>query len=113
MPPSVTQLDQLYAAAPPDPAVYWLGHETVTGSQQTSLASHTPPENPVNTKLTYDLPALVDLALHANPETRASWEEAKTAAASLEKNRSVWYPRLTAMVFGQYSTPVFLSQAAH
>jgi outer membrane protein TolC len=48
------------------------------------------------------LPALVDLALHANPETRASWEEAQAAAAGLERNRSAWYPTLTAMAFGQY-----------
>jgi outer membrane protein len=48
------------------------------------------------------LPALVDLALHANPETRVSWEDAKAAAASLERNRSTWYPTLTAIAFGQY-----------
>ncbi len=50
----------------------------------------------------YDLPALVDLALQNHPETRVSWEEAKAAAARLERNRSLWYPTLTAMALGQY-----------
>jgi outer membrane protein len=51
---------------------------------------------------TYDLPALVDLALQTNPETRQSWEEAKAAAARVDKQRSAWYPTLTALAFGQY-----------
>ncbi len=101
MPPSVAQLDQPYAATSADPAVYWRDYQTVTGTQQSSLSSHPQEESPVDTKLTYDLPALVDLALHTNPETRASWQEAQ-AAARLEKNRSAWYPTLTAMAFGQY-----------
>ena len=51
---------------------------------------------------TYDLPALVDLALQIHPETRQSWEEAKAAAARVEKQRSAWYPTLTALAFGNY-----------
>ncbi len=58
-------------------------------------------DNPVDTHITYDLPALVDLALRSNPETKVSWEEAQAAAAHLERNRSTWYPTLTAMAFGQ------------
>lgn len=51
---------------------------------------------------TYDLPALVDLALQIHPETRQSWQEAKAAAARVDKQRSAWYPTLTALAFGQY-----------
>ena len=102
MPPGVAQLDQPYAAAPADPAVYWHDYQTTTGTQQTPLSSRSPEESLIDTKLTYDLPALVDLALHTNPETRVSWQEAKAAAAGLERNRSAWYPTLTAMAFGQY-----------
>lgn len=102
MPPSVAQLDQPYAETSADPAVYWRDYQTGTGTQQSSLSSRPQEESPVDTKLTYDLPALVDLALHTNPETRASWQEAQAAAARLEKNRSAWYPTLTAMAFGQY-----------
>lgn len=50
----------------------------------------------------YDLPALVDLALQTHPETRQSWEEAKAAAARVDKQRSAWYPALAALAFGQY-----------
>jgi outer membrane protein TolC len=55
----------------------------------------------IDTRQNYDLPALVDLALRTHPETRASWEEVTAAAARLERNRSAWYPTLTAMAFGQ------------
>ena len=79
-----------------------MDYQTTTGTQQTPISSRPLEESLIDTKLTYDLPALVDLALHANPETRVSWEEAKAAAAGLERNRSAWYPTLTAMAFGQY-----------
>ena len=102
MPPGVAQLDKPYAAAPAGPAVYWQGYQTATGTQQVSTSSRSPEESLIDTKLTYDLPALVDLALHTNPETSISWQEAKAAAAGLERNRSAWYPTLTAMAFGQY-----------
>ena len=102
MPPSGAQLDEPYVMAPVDHAVYWHANETQTGTQQTVISSRPPEESLIDTRITYDLPALVDLALHANPETRASWEEAQAAAAGLERNRSAWYPTLTAMAFGQY-----------
>ncbi|QWF70496.1 TolC family protein [Methylomonas paludis] len=70
-------------------------------TQKSALSSRLPDQNQIDPKLIYDLPALVDLALHTNPETRASWEEAQAAAARLERNRSAWYPTLSAMAFGQ------------
>jgi outer membrane protein len=102
MSPSVAQFDEPYLAAPPDPAVYWHDNRITTGTQRTALSSGPPEESLIDTKQTYDLPALVDLALHTHPETRVSWEEAKAAAARLERNRSTWYPTLTAMAFGQF-----------
>ena len=107
IPPSVTQPDKYNLAAPADHAVYWHANETITGKQQDAISSPSSQDNLINTKLTYDLPALVDLALHTNPETRVSWEDAKAAAARLERNRSTWYPTLTAMAFGQYFTNSF------
>ncbi|MDD5276588.1 MAG: TolC family protein [Methylovulum sp.] len=107
MAPGVAQLDKPNLAAPADPAVYWDDYQATSDTQHAHLSSRPPEESPVDTKLTYDLPALVDLALHANPETRASWEDAKAAAASLERNRSAWYPTLTAMAFGQYFNTSF------
>ncbi|MEC4749434.1 TolC family protein [Methylomicrobium sp. Wu6] len=102
MPPSVAQIDKPSASIPADPAAYWHDDETGIRPQQIAAASRPQGGSLIDTKITYDLPALVDLALHANPETRVSWEEAKAAAARLERNRSAWYPTLTAMAFGQY-----------
>jgi len=102
MPPTAVQFDEPYKAAPADPAVYWHDYQSATGTQQNPISSRPLEDSLIDTKLTYDLPALVDLALHANPETRVSWEDAKAAAASLERNRSTWYPTLTAIAFGQY-----------
>ncbi len=102
MSPSAVLLDQPYTAAPVAPTVYWQSNQATTRTQQTPILNHSSEESLIDTKLTYDLPALVDLALHSNPETRVSWEEAKAAAARLERNRSAWYPTLTAMAFGQY-----------
>ncbi|MCK9607017.1 MAG: TolC family protein [Methylomonas sp.] len=64
--------------------------------------SNTTVTEAIDTVQTYDLPALVDLALRTHPETAISWEEAKAAAARLERDRSTWYPTLTAMAFGQH-----------
>jgi len=40
----------------------------------------------------YDLPALIDLALRQNPETRGSWEAARGAAAGWSIKRAPFYP---------------------
>lgn len=102
MPPSARQYAEPDLSTPPDPAVYWHDDPITTGALSPSIASRPPESSLIDTKITYDLPALVDLALHAHPETRISWEEAKAAAARLERNRSTWYPTLTAMAFGQF-----------
>jgi len=90
-----------YATAPAGHTDYWYDSQTETGAQQSTKSGRPPEESVVDTNLIYDLPALVDIALRTNPETRASWEEAQAAAARLEMNRSAWYPTLTAMAFGQ------------
>lgn len=87
--------------------VSWHDYQAKNG-RQTLVASGLPGEEEIiDTKQIYDLPALVDLALHTHPETRISWEEAKAAAARLARNRSSWYPTLTAMAFGQHFTSSF------
>ena len=40
----------------------------------------------------YSLPALVDLALDRNPETRRTWEAARAAAAEFGKSQGPYYP---------------------
>ena len=92
---------------PAQRVVAWRDDHAKKSSQALLTSSSPAEENAVDTKHTYDLPALVDLALHTHPETRISWEEAKAAAARLERNRSTWYPKLTAMAFGQHFTTSF------
>ncbi len=43
---------------------------------------------------TYDLPALVDLALGTNPQTRRAWYAAQAANAQLGQSQAVNYPKI-------------------
>jgi outer membrane protein TolC len=43
-------------------------------------------------RLKYDLPALIDLALNRNPETREAWAAARAAAAEWAISRAPFYP---------------------
>ena len=100
--PNRVQFEENNLATPPKPAVYWHDHQAKTNAPALAISSHPAEDNSIDTKQVYDLPGLVDLALRTHPETRVSWEEAKAAAARLERNRSAWYPTLTAMAFGQH-----------
>jgi outer membrane protein len=44
---------------------------------------------------TYDLPALVDLALTTNPQTRRAWYAAQAADAQLGQSQAANYPKIT------------------
>src|SRR5262249_26465079 len=48
----------------------------------------------------YDLPALVDLALRANPATRLAWQQARAAAARVGISESAWLPVLAVRAAG-------------
>ena len=48
----------------------------------------------------YDLPALLDLALRANPQTRRAWEQARASAARLGLAESAWLPVLAVRAAG-------------
>lgn len=100
MPAKSVQLAAHYPPAVAEPAGAW-NASPAKAVTQPGIANRPAENNAIDTQQTYDLPALVDLALGANPETKISWEEAKAAAARLERNRSAWYPTLTAMAFGQ------------
>ena len=43
---------------------------------------------------TYDLPAVVDVALRNNPETRRAWEDSRAAAARYGRSLSAYYPEV-------------------
>src|SRR5208282_6114496 len=50
----------------------------------------------------YDLPALVDLALRTNPQTRRAWYAAQAADAQLGQSRANNYPKIAADAEGGY-----------
>jgi outer membrane protein len=50
----------------------------------------------------YDLPALIDLALRTNPQTRRAWYAAQAADAQFGQSRSGNYPKVAADAEGGY-----------
>ncbi|HEY0231253.1 MAG TPA: TolC family protein [Dokdonella sp.] len=55
----------------------------------------------------YDLAALIDLAQRTNPDTRASWEQARQAALAVGLVESTYLPQLSADVIAGYQrTPL-------
>jgi outer membrane protein TolC len=55
----------------------------------------------------YDLPALLDLALVENPDTRFAWESARQAAANFGAARAPYYPLVSASSANGYSRTLF------
>ena len=77
--------------------------ETVSGAADIRTSSVIPPA-PVGFApgKVHDLVELVDVGLRANPTTKKSWEEARSAAAGLGIAESAWLPALTAQFTGGY-----------
>jgi outer membrane protein len=55
----------------------------------------------------YDLPALIDIALTNNPDTRQTWEQARAAAAAYGASRAPYYPVVSGQVPGGYEREIF------
>jgi outer membrane protein len=56
-----------------------------------------PPHEPIHQEgQPYDLPALLDVALRENPDTRVAWESARQAAANFGASRAPFYPLVSA-----------------
>ncbi len=55
----------------------------------------------------YDLPALIDIALSNNPDTRQTWERARAAAAAYGASRAPYYPVVSVRVPGGYERELF------
>jgi len=55
----------------------------------------------------YDLPALLDLALGENPDTRVAWESARQAAANFGAARAPYYPLVSANSVNGYTRTLF------
>src|SRR5712692_2688449 len=55
----------------------------------------------------YDLPALIDVALSNNPDTRRTWAEARAAAAAYGVSRAPFYPVAGTQASGGSSREMF------
>src|SRR4030095_16639492 len=56
----------------------------------------------VDTRKTYNLAELIDIAQRRNPETRVAWERARMAAAAVCLTESAYYPYIVAAAAGGY-----------
>jgi outer membrane protein len=65
------------------------------------------PAQPIGSKQSYDMSALIDLALRNNPDTRRVWEAARAAAANYGISKAPYYPKLSAEASGGYSRVIF------
>src|SRR5262245_9356943 len=84
-----------YASAPPAPERPWTPPAAVPAPTSVAGVLVTP-----ETDRIYDLPALIDLALRGNPQTRRSWEQARASAARLGLAESAWLPVLAVRAAG-------------
>jgi outer membrane protein len=55
----------------------------------------------------YDLPALIDIALSNNPDTRQTWDRARAAADAYGVSRAPYYPVVSTQVPGGYERQLF------
>jgi outer membrane protein len=55
----------------------------------------------------YDLPALIDIALSNNPDTRVTWDQARAAADAYGVSRAPYYPVVSSQVQSAYSRRIF------
>ena len=55
----------------------------------------------------YDLPALIDIALSNNPDTRLTWYQARAAADAYGASRAPYYPVVSTDVQAAYSRRIF------
>src|SRR5262245_9684437 len=84
-----------YASAPPAPERSWTPPAAVAAPATVPALLVAPEPDRV-----YDLPALIDLAQRANPQTRRSWEQARASAARLGLAESAWLPVLAVRAAG-------------
>jgi outer membrane protein len=89
--------------APPSPEHAWEIPQAAM-DRATALADH---EKTAPTGRPYDLVQLIDLAERNNPETRATWEEARAAAAAIGLAEAAYLPQLSFQAIGGFEhTPL-------
>jgi len=74
---------------------------------QERLARTLPEPHATSAGNQYDLPALIDIALSNNPDTRVTWEQARAAAAAYGVSRAPYYPVVSSQLSGGYEREIF------
>ncbi len=77
------------------------------GTATSPPAQHSGAQPAHRTGEPYDLPALLDLALRENPDTRFAWESARQAAANFGAARAPYYPLVSADSANGYTRTLF------
>ncbi|MBX3027262.1 TolC family protein [bacterium] len=95
-PPDVRRAWAPEALAPPRAHESWQPSEPAAAPRPAPDASREALQAPPDPAEVYDLPALIDLALRNNPDTRAAWESARQAAAAYGRSLAPYYPTLRA-----------------
>lgn len=81
--------------APPTMQTEWkpaAADQRVSFDVESDVAQFRGGADSANRATNYDLPALIDLALSQNPDTRSAWEAARMAAAQWGIKRAPFYP---------------------
>jgi outer membrane protein TolC len=92
-----------FANTPPSPERPWKGPELAHAPSTTVATKHTEPVE-IDTKKTYDLNELIDIAQRTNRETRIAWEHARQAALAAGLAEGTYYPRLAAVATAAISS---------
>jgi TolC family type I secretion outer membrane protein len=80
-------------ASPPSPAAPWNPPPEARAEQKPTPPPPIP-EKYLHEKTVLSLAEVIDIALRNNPATRASWAQARSAAAQLGQKRSEYYPEI-------------------
>lgn len=91
-PPDVTRAWAPEALAPPQAHASWEPSEPAAALRPSPEAWRDELQVEPNEETTYDLPALVDVGLRNNPETRVAWESARRAASAYGRSLAPYYP---------------------
>ena len=83
----------IHDASPPSPAASWNPPPEARAVQKPTPPPPIP-EKYLHEKTILSLAEVIDIALRNNPATRASWAQARSAAAQLGQKKSEYYPEI-------------------
>jgi outer membrane protein TolC len=93
-PPDILAAVDPTTLAPPAPSRSWVPTEPAAALRAPADAWQTSERVLPEPGQVYDLPTLIDVALRDNPDTRASWEAARAAAARYGRSLAPFYPEV-------------------